>query len=737
MLKSEKFDEVKELYIRIAYKKIKTMKSKRVLHYPLFLTAIIFLLFSCNMKNMTVHLELESSAPQILYAAEKIMELQQTNALVFTDSSADLTIHATLDTIKLKSEAYRIISQNNLVQITGGDAVGLMYGMLEVKNQLKSGERRIKSNEESPKLLFRAIKHNLPWSTYRNSEALSLHYETCRDTLYWEAFLDMMAENRFNKLTLWNLHPFNFLVKTEKYPEACGFSDEELAEWQKIWQSLFRMAKNRGIETYLVNWNIFVSPEFAKAHDVCYYCLTNTHIVPDGDTSEIIKDYTRESVKAVIDTYPDLTGLGITLGEGMGGMTAEEREQWLLDSYIQGMRMASRKVKFIHRVPLSAGTGSGGSTSVAVEQMTRETLDSLTCVDGPINIELKFNWSHAFSTPHLVKVHGGKLNDAYWNPLPKNYYLAWMMRNEDFFMLRWGQPDFIRKHIAANVHPYVNGYYVGSECYIPAKDYITSLEGASYRYAFERQWMYYKVCGRLFYNPNTPDEFFEDAFEQRFPKTGKKLFDAQTKASKVPLVIASWQNATWDFSLYSEGMLHTVVKDNKKSLKLISLDDMAEKMPMEPAYLSIAEFLAKENNVPKGKISPIHLADSIESICNQALKGVNRIQAGKNVDLLYEVSDIKAWANLGLYFSNKLRAAVEYRRFKTSNDEKDLKKAIEWLTKATACWHSLVEVTSPVYKPVPLTHFCENDKEFEELYFHWSIVEKEVSDELNWLKSLK
>ena len=52
-------------------------------------------------------------------------------------------------------------------------------------------------------------------------------------------------------------------------------------------------------------------------------------IVPDGDTSEIIKDYTRESVKAVIDTYPDLTGLGITLGEGMGGMTAEEREQWL------------------------------------------------------------------------------------------------------------------------------------------------------------------------------------------------------------------------------------------------------------------------------------------------------------------------------------------------------------------------------------------------------------------------
>ncbi len=698
---------------------------------------ILFLLFSFKTKSLIVHLDLKSAAPQIAYAAEKFKELKQTKTIVFANKNADLTIRASLDSINLKSEGYKIVSHSNLVEVTGGDAVGLMYGLLEVKSQLKSGATSIKNKEESPKLMFRAIKHNLPWSTYRNSEALSLHYETCRDTLYWEAFLDMMVENRFNKLTLWNLHPFNFMVKVKKYPEASGFSDKELAVWQKMWHTLFRMAKNRGIETYLVNWNIFVSPEFAKAHNVCDYCLEGKHFVPKGDTSEIIKDYMRESVKAVIDAYPDLTGLGITLGEGMGGMTAGAREQWLLDSYIQGMRMASRKVKFIHRVPLSAGTSSGGATSVEVEKMTRETLDSLTCVDGPINIELKFNWSHAFSTPTLVKVHGGKLNDAYWNPIPKNYYLAWMMRNEDFFMLRWGQADFMRKHITKNVAPHVNGYYVGSEAYIPAKDYITSLPGSSYRYAFDRQWMFYKVCGRLLYNVNTPDEFFVNEFEQRFPKQGKILFEAQSKASKVPLVIASWQNGTWDFAVYSEGMLESVMIDNKKAQKLISLNDMAEKDPMEPAYLSVANFLANENNVPKGKLSPYKLADSVETICRQALMELKSVEPGINVDLLYEMSDIKAWSNLGLYFANKLRAAVEYKRFKTSNNKKDLDKAIEWLTKATADWHSLVEVTKPVYKPVPLVHFCENDSAFAELYFHWSIVEKQVIDELEWLKTLK
>ena len=62
--------------------------------------------------------------------------------------------------------------------------------------------------------------------------------------------------------------------------------------------------------------------------------------------------------------------------------------------------------------------------------------------------------------------------------------------------------------------------------------------------------MYYKTMGRLLYNPNTSDAFFKkNGYEQRFPKQGDKLFDTQAKASIVPLVIGSWQNGTWDFSL--------------------------------------------------------------------------------------------------------------------------------------------------------------------------------------------
>jgi hypothetical protein len=616
------------------------------------------------------------------------------------------------------------------VRIEAGNPAGLMYGVLDIKEQLENGQGKIISKSETPHLSFRAIKFNLPWMSYRKGKALQLHSETCRDTVYWHHFLDMMAENRFNKLTLWSQHPFHLMVRTEKYPEACGLNDEELADWQLFWHALFRMAKERGIETYIVNWNIFVSPEFARAHNVAEYSIDNDYFINQGDTSELVKDYMRESIKAVIDTYPDLTGLGITLGEGMGGMTAEQRELWLLESIIAGSRMASRKIKFIHRVPLSAGTGSGGSTAGWVEKMTRETLDTLSCFEDLMNIELKFNWSHAYSTPKLVKVHGGELTDAYWNPFPDNYRLAWMMRNEDFFMLRWGQPDFIRRHIAENVHSHVNGYYVGSECYIPARDYITAIEGTSNKYAFERQWMYYKIWGRLLYNPETPDTIFEQAFVNRFPLHGKNLFKAQVKVSRVPLIIASYWNATWDFTLYSEGFL--ALENNE--VKLISLKQLSEKQPMEPEYMSIPEYLAGGEIPLKGKITPVELADSINTFCLKALDMVQAIKPGNDTDLLYEVSDIKAWAFLGLYFSDKLKSAVDYQKYITTGKPDFHEKAVVHLEYATERWQQLVKATQPVYQPVPLMHYTHSGKNEQ---FHWSKLEYEVNEELAWLKNLK
>ena len=305
-----------------------------------------------------------------------------------------------------------------------------------------------------------------------------------------------------------------------------------------------------------------------------------------------------------------------------------------------------------------------------------------------------------------------------------------MVRNEDFFMLRWGQPDFIREHISLNSQEYVNGYFVGSETYIPAVDYFTAKENADWTYAFERQWMFYQQWGRLLYNPNTADKIFAGSFEKRYPTYGKLLFTAQSLVGRVPLILGSYWDATWDYTLYSEGMSSIMGQD---TTKLISLEQLIDKVPMDTLLLGVSKYvqILETHGTVHGKITPDDMADSIESFCKQAIDLVSDINPRENIGLLYEKTDILAWANLGLYFACKLRSGVNYQRFSSNGQPDFLNQAVMHLEKATGYWESLSSLTEDLYKAVPLQHYNRN----QDKYFHWDKVLTEVYDELEWIKA--
>ena len=140
-------------------------------------------------------------------------------------------------------------------------------------------------------------------------------------------------------------------------------------------------------------------------------------------------------------------------------------------------------------------------------------------------LQVKFNWSHGHSLVKLVHTHdetagGDGTGRGYWIPKPSKYKITWMLRNEDFFFLRFGNSDFIRRHIAANGHDFVGGYAIGSEGFIPAEEYAYPPESSarSWRFSFEKQWLFYQQWGSLLYDPSAPDEYFESHYKQ------KKLF---------------------------------------------------------------------------------------------------------------------------------------------------------------------------------------------------------------------
>ncbi len=704
----------------------------------LLFTLLISATGACSLCfSQDVCLLFDKLMPQAQYAAGRLKDalIENSYSVAAGEQDCAFRISITTDTVNLGEEAYSITVNAKNITITGGDRRGMIYGALSLCEDLGNGIKLENAEQSSgkPHFALRAIKHNTPWYSYRPSSAIDQHFETVKDLNYWEAFLDMMAGNRFNSLSLFNLHPFVYMITPENFPEASPFDSKEMEEWKSFHREIFRMASERAIDTYIIPFNIFVSPEFSEAYNVA---LTNfyPHYYCQGDTSEIVKRYMRESVTQVLKEYPGLTGFGLTLGEGMAGMSPQEREDWMFDTYIEGMRLAGRQTKLVHRIPFSSTTESLGATSVDLERLTRNAIEreaGLDFIKGPVWADLKYNWSHAHSTPKLVKVHGGKMFDTFYNPEPQGYKITYTARNEDFFALRWGVPSFVRAHIAENSRSYVGGYFIGSETYIPALDYFTAVtEPVDWKFAFERQWLFYKLWGRLLYDPGTPDEVFKAEFIRRYGNAAGNLLKAYSLASSTQLRLASLYDSGWDFTLYGEGFM-ALIGDKTR---YIPVDRLISQPPLDPDYISVrnyVEITGSGGSFEDHKMTPPELSILLERECRQALRLVRNIYTGNNASLMYEVADVRTWANLGLHLAEKLRGAVALQKFRLEGGEDNRQEAIGHLQKALDFWDEVIKITRPIYRDMPLTHYngSSYDRNDDNL-FHWALIRPEVANDI-------
>ena len=718
-----------------------------------FFSCIIFILlvtgFNTNKISQPGNLLIfySDKTPQQNFAVEKLKKVISVSTTT-NPNKADIIVITSEKLSKVKdvssyynsaaTEGYSIKKlPGNKISVIAADQTGAMYGILDLAEQFQMGKTISTVDEKSinPKFPFRAIKFNLPWDSYRRHKSLQLHYKTVKDLKFWKAFLDQMAENRFNALTLWNLHPFPYMIKLKKFPEACPFSDKEMKEWQNFWHSLFHMAKDRGIKTYIIDWNIFVSPEFAKAHGVAQYCLPDMagkEYYGKGDYSPLVQEYNRECVTELINEYPELTGIGVSQNERMEGVDEQTWQNWIVDTYFDAMDKANHKIEFIMRA----------HTHPAPE-LTRKAVEDNAYRLGTVWIPVKFNWSHSHATSKLEYIHGGSRSHSLWDPEPKNYKMVFTMRNEDFFILRWGDPDFVHDVIKQNHQDYVGGFQIGSECYIPAKEYIIkSGPYLTWKYGFQRQWLFYMVWGRLLYDPSAKGNVFANAFNQKYNiNYGDKLVAAHELSDQMPLKLASFYAASWDFTLYSEGFL-AGYKSNMGCYydsvsPFISVNELIHTVALYDHLMSIEDYV---NGKFKGsnKTTPLQLADELEKNGNDALKIIKDIHTD-NPTLKHEIDDIRSWSLLSLYFSEKLRGgtALQFYRITAKEDKKT--ESIQHLELALEYWKKLIAVTSKYITEIPLLHLGDkfnnggNKRNISE--FSWANLLSEVKYDIEIAKN--
>jgi len=305
-----------------------------------------------------------------------------------------------LDTLQLDAQAYEIAVAGSTVTIRGGDNHGLLYGGLEVAEQLEL-YGKVTATSGKPYLEKRGIKFNIPLDartpSYDDSgDAAQRNIAEMWNRAFWKEFLDDMATHRYNVLTLWNPHPFPSMIKLPDYPDV-ALDDVQVTtlkpigkenEWaepqlvssnilenlktvktitidEKItfWKWVMAYAKKRGIDVYFITWNICPNsvakpvPPFYRTYDIDPYDEpAGKHgISHQADDPETIAYY-RAAVKTFLLTYPDLKGIGVTAGEHMSKPFGDyNREQWLWDTYGRGILDAkkaqpARIVPFIHRV---------------------------------------------------------------------------------------------------------------------------------------------------------------------------------------------------------------------------------------------------------------------------------------------------------------------------------------------------------------------------------------------------
>ena len=554
--------------------------------------------------------------------------------------------------------------------VLGGDANGAMYGGLQLAENLSvNGLRGRFDSEESPFLLNRGMKLNLPldrriptyvggWSSNSAKKAIPHVW----DMAFWKKLIDQQARNRYNMLSVWVHHPFPALVKLSDYPKAClpqieGFDGfvKELNHEQRVtfWREVMRYAHDRGMTFYFFNWNIYV--DYAKTQ---YPALTND---PKNTTTI---DYMSKSMRALLETYPELDGFGITSGDGMDG-TQEENTQWTwnamgkaVTSYLR--ENPSRKFNLIHR-SVKSSTEAWNTIYAPLKAVPNATMD----------FSAKYAMAHMYST--TTPQWTGDIES-----ITKLGMKTWLtFRNDDYFYLSWGDPKFVRDFLVGiPLKKSIVGMYIGIDGYNPSRTYFYKKESLNGQLEVERRWYMEMLWGRLSYNPQTQDDVFKNLLTKRYPKVSAgNLFEAWALASRslpkvTELIMGEWK---LDFHWYPEACW----SDPKRETGFRTIDGFANATTVARGS-KLCDIATSAKGECKDKKSSYMVADEMQADAKKALSLVSTLDSGGNTELEVAINNVKQLAYLSAYYAHKVRGATAKKAGQILKAKEEMGKAYSW-----------------------------------------------------------
>ena len=678
---------------------IKSIKS----YSAISLILLLFIFCQCQRPQAIVRIKADLQNPKIAFAVQEItasLQDQSGEIQMVEDDDADIIFDLTPNAVGLLEEGFKIIREENTIRIIGSDDAGLMYGGLELSEQIRiSCLADIEAIQVNPYMAMRGTKFNIPLDvrtpSYSDaSDAAQKNIPEMWSMDFWKDYIDHLARYRFNFISLWSLHPFPSMVKVTEYPDIAlkdvqrstatwdeyyhlhgtGLDAPEILENPEIileisieekiafWKEVMQYAKDRNIRFFLVTWNIFTNGTEGK------YGITS-----DIDNT-VTRDYFRKSVYAMFNTYPHLAGIGLTTGENMGGSNFAEKEDWAFDTYARAVldiaqENPDRNFTFIHRQHFAA---------------TKEIAEKFKPLIDQKNIEFIFSFKYAQA--HVFSSIRQPFHEKFVQEIG-DLKTIWTLRNDDNYYFRWGAPDFVRTFVQNIPYDVSRGIYYGSDQWIWGREFLMNEADSTRQIEISKHWYHWMLWGRLTYDPGLGNDRFIKILQHRFPEiNAEKMFVAWQEASMIYPITTGFHWGPLDFQWYIEACKSRPEYARNET----GFHDVNRFITLAPhplsGYQSIPDFLKSKGNDTSKLLSPREVVDLLHEKADTALTFITSSNTYNNKELLTTLNDINCMALLGKYYAYKISGALHLAQYRESEDRNFQNKSISDLENALQFW---------------------------------------------------
>ncbi len=587
------------------------------------------------------------------------------------------------------------------IVLAGGDGSGLMYAALDTADRVgwtaSGGDpfQFVRDTSEQPYLKTRGVTIFTMNRGYFESRLY--------DEQYWVRYFDMFADDRINELALtfgyedggYMAPPYPYFFDVDGFPDVkvVGLTPEQQTHNRTALQTMIRLAAERGIRIKPGIWDhiyrgggqrggVAGASDGTKPTPGLVWGLDGTNLVP----------YTVAGLKKFYEVFPELTETQFRMHDESGLKLNE------IDS-------------FWHDV---FGFFSAGKRDESLE-LRAKGLDKSVIRDAQaqgltVNLETKI-WMEQMGLPyhptHINPENQGDARQSYADLLeyPQTYHVDWTLWNGGTTrVLLWADPDYARR-MAESAKLYDGQSLVVTEMEATKmhgephdakpRDFVNP-PYRSFDYEFERYWAFYRVWGRLSYDPAAAEDVWAREFIQKFgPDAGPHIMKAQQLSSRVlPRIVA----ASVPYSVFptTQGwpeMMHQGSLPRFAQTEAGS--DVQQFMNVRDEATSIID--GTDTAMRRPEETSRWFAGTSDAILAEVAAAERAAGSHASPEFTATAIDARVLAGLARYHSWRLLAAVDYNLYKQAGDLGAFDDAIANERKAIQSWREMVSAAGDLY----------------------------------------